>query len=329
MDPGSAKRHFAPHRVRDDERLAHQSLNAILIAGPTASGKSALALAIAERLNGTLINADASQVYAELRILSARPSAADEARAPHLLYGHVPASERYSVARWLADARDATERVRAQGRLPILVGGTGLYFKAALEGLADVPPIPAHVREAAHALYEDLGPEGFNKWLARLDPEAAFRWPANDRARSLRAYEVVVATGKPLSEWHKEGAPPLFDAAAIERIAIVPDRAELYARCDQRFDAMIKAGALEEVRALLALDLDPLLPAMKAVGVEELAAVIQGELALEEAVERAKRRTRHYVKRQLTWIRHQMADWPQLPMADASAVLAHLGAPTI
>ena len=299
---------------------------AILIAGPTASGKSALALELAERVNGALINADASQVYAELQILSARPSAAATARAPHLLYGHVPARERYSVARWLRDAREAINHMRAQGRVPILVGGTGLYFKAALEGLADVPPIPAHVREAAHALYEDLRPDGFNKWLARHDPEAAFRWPANDRARSLRAYEVIIATGKPLSEWHKEGAPPLFAANETARVALVPDRAELYARCDERFDAMIAAGAIEEVRALLALDLDPTLPSMKAVGVEELAQVIRGALALEAASEKAKLRTRHYVKRQLTWIRHQMADWVLCARPDVGAVTTQLGA---
>ncbi|MFZ1989518.1 MAG: tRNA (adenosine(37)-N6)-dimethylallyltransferase MiaA [Alphaproteobacteria bacterium] len=306
-------------------RVAHKALKAILIAGPTASGKSALALELAEQLNGALINADASQVYAELRILSARPSAVDEARAPHLLYGHVPARERYSVARWLADAREAVAKTRGAGRLPIVVGGTGLYFTATLEGIADVPPIPAHVREASHALYEDLGPEAFNKWLARLDPEAAFRWPAADRARSLRAYEVVVATGRPLAEWHKEGQAPLFARDEVERFALVPDRAVLYARCDQRFDEMMKAGAMEEVRALLALNLDPHLPAMKAVGVEELAQVARGTLALEAAVERAKRRTRNYVKRQLTWIRHQMADWLQFATADASAVRREIG----
>jgi len=305
--------------------VAHQQLKAILIAGPTASGKSALAFELAERLHGVLINADASQVYEELRILSARPSPQDEARVAHFLYGHVHAAERYSVAHWLRDAHRAVVCVRERGRLPILVGGTGLYFKAALEGLADVPPIPAHVREAAHALYEDLGPEGFSKWLARHDPEAAFRWPANDRARSLRAYEVVIATGKPLSEWHKQGAPPLFAAGETLRIALVPDRAELYARCDARFEAMIKAGAIDEVKALLALDLDPHLPAMKAVGVEELAQVIRAELTLEAAIERAKRRTRNYAKRQLTWIRHQMADWHKLAGPDAGAVLGVMG----
>ena len=258
---------------------------AILIAGPTASGKSALALALAEAVGGSIINADASQVYAELRILTARPSEAEMRRVPHLLYGHVSARERYSVARWLDDARAALDAVQKTGRLPILVGGTGLYFLAALEGLAKHPPVPAHVREAARALYESLGPEDFNKWLARLDPEAAFRVPPSDRYRSLRAYEVVTATGKPLKQWFAESShSALFDPADVVRLAIMPERAELYARCDRRFDAMIAAGAIEEVRALLKLELGPTLPAMKAVGVEELAGVIRGETSLEVAV---------------------------------------------
>jgi tRNA dimethylallyltransferase len=291
---------------------------AILIAGPTASGKSRFALALAEAEGGTLINADASQVYTELRILTARPSAEDEALAPHLLYGHVPARERYSVARWLADVRRAVASAEQAGRMPILVGGTGLYFRAALEGLADTPPIPPEVRQQAAALYGALGAQGFRAQLAALDPEAAATIAPKDRYRALRAYEVAAATGKPLSHWFKGAHRPLFDTSEVMRLALMPERAELYQACEARLDAMVAAGALEEVRALLRLDLGPTLPAMKAVGVEEFARVLCGEIDLATALIAAKRRTRNFAKRQLTWIRNQMADWRQLPPSDSS-----------
>jgi tRNA dimethylallyltransferase len=282
---------------------------AILIGGPTASGKSALALALAERLGGTVINADSMQVYRDLRIITARPTAAEEARVPHLLYGHVDAAENYSVGRWVVDASAAIAQTRRAGRLPIMVGGTGLYFKALMRGLAAVPPIPAEIRSAVRQRLAAQGIAALHAELSERDPATAHRLMPADRSRITRALEVVLATGRSLTDWHREGMSPMLDADRAVRVFLAPDRARLYRHIDERFDWMLVAGALEEVQALSRRALDPSLPAMKAHGVPWLIRHFKGEITLAQAVEQAKRDTRRYTKRQATWFRHQLPDW--------------------
>jgi tRNA dimethylallyltransferase len=282
---------------------------AVLIAGPTASGKSALALTLAEALGGTIINADAMQVYRDLRIITARPLPAEEARVPHLLYGHVDAAENYSVGRWCVDAGAALAAVEREGRLPILTGGTGLYFKALTRGLAAVPPIPAQIRAAVRARLEREGIAALHAELSTRDGATAGRLMPGDRARITRALEVVLATGRSLTDWHRDGMTPALDPQRAVKVFLDVDRAELYRRIDARFDAMLTAGALEEVRALASRRLDAALPAMKAHGVPWLIRHLNGEIDLTAAVEEAKRDTRRYTKRQATWFRHQLPDW--------------------
>ena len=282
---------------------------AVLIAGPTASGKSALALTLAEALDGTIINADAMQVYRDLRVLTARPSPAEEARVPQLLNGHVDAAENYSVGRWCVDAGTALPAVERGGRLPILTGGTGLYFKALTRGLAAVPPIPAQIRAAVRTRLEREGIAALYAELSERDGATARRLMPGDRARITRALEVVLATGRSLTDWHREGMTPALDPQLAVKVFLDVDRAELYRRIDARFDAMLRAGALDEVRALASRRLDPALPAMKAHGVPWLIRHINGAIDLAAAVEAAKRDTRRYTKRQATWFRHQLPDW--------------------
>jgi tRNA dimethylallyltransferase len=279
----------------------------ILIAGPTASGKSALALALAEQLGGTIVNADSMQVYRDLHVITARPAPDEEARVPHRLYGHVDAAENYSVGRWLADVGPVLREVEAAGRLPILTGGTGLYFKALTRGLSAVPPVPDEIRTRLRARMETEGPAALHAELMRRDPAAELK--PGDRTRIARALEVLEATGRPLSDWHREGLPPLIDASNAAKVFVAPERDELHWRIDARFDAMLAAGALEEVRVLAARKLDPLLPAMKAHGVPWLIRHLAGEITLESAAEGAKNDTRRYTKRQFTWARHQLPDW--------------------
>lgn len=279
----------------------------MLIAGPTASGKSALALALADEIGGTVINADSMQVYRDLRIITARPTSDEEARAPHRLYGHVDAAENYSVGGWLADLAPVLDEARATGRVPILVGGTGLYFKAVTQGLSSVPPVPDDIRANVRAQMEAEGPAALHAELSRRDPSTQLK-PA-DRTRIARALEVLEATGRPLSEWHREGLPPLIDASRAVKIFLAPERPELRRRIGARFDAMLAAGALDEARALAARKLDPLLPAMKAHGVPWLLRHLAGEITLMEAAEGANNDTRRYTKRQFTWARHQLPDW--------------------
>lgn len=281
----------------------------ILIAGPTASGKSALALERAEACGGVVINADSMQVYAELSILSARPSAQDVARAPHRLYGHVPASEAYSVARWLEDVARVLAEATASGRRPIIVGGTGLYFQALTEGLSPLPPIPADLREHWRRLSQQVEPAALHAMLRDRDPVMADRLSPSDAQRITRALEVLEATGRSLAEWQMVRARPLVDLTSAECWLVSRPRGELHRRCDQRFDLMMQAGALQEVSALMQLRLPPTLPAMRALGVRPLAAHLEGWLPLEVAVARAKVETRQYVKRQETWARRYMADW--------------------
>jgi tRNA dimethylallyltransferase len=294
---------------------------AVLLAGPTASGKSALALALAEQFAGTVINADSMQVYRDLRIITARPSPADERRAPHLLYGHVDASENYSVGRWCVDASAALVEVERAGRLPIVVGGTGLYFKALTRGLAATPPIPADVRSAIRGRLTVEGVAPLYAELARCDPASARRLMPGDRARITRALEVFLATGRGLSDWHRDGMKPVIDACSAIKIFVDVDRTELYHRIDARFDAMIAAGVVEEVSALRRRRLDPNLPAMKAHGVPWLIRYLNGEITLAEAADGGKRDTRRYTKRQATWFRHQLSDWMWVAPADAARAI--------
>lgn len=294
---------------------------AILIAGPTASGKSAAALALAERLGGTVVNADSMQVYRELAVLTARPALADASRVPHRLYGVAPAAEAYSVGQWLEEAAQAIDEANAGGRVPILVGGTGLYYKALLEGLAPVPEIPPEIRNAWRLEAERLGAEGLYAELAARDPAMAARLKPSDPQRIVRALEVIDATGISLAEWQGGNAPPILDWNAARKLVIAPEREPLYAAINARFDQMVGAGAIEEVRALMALGLDPGLPAMRAHGVRELAAYLRGEASLDEAIAKAKTETRRYAKRQMTWARRFMQDWDWFPDAAAAAAL--------
>jgi len=280
---------------------------AVLIAGPTASGKSALAIALAHERNGVVINADAMQVYRELRILTARPSAEDEAQVPHRLYGHVAGASAYSVARWLADAAAEIEAVWRSGRVPVITGGTGLYFKVLEQGLADIPLIPPDITEKWRAAKGDLHAE-----LAKRDQGAAARLNPNDRQRIIRALEVFEGTGKPLDHWQRAArSEAVLAGIQVDRIFLNPDRNILHARADERFARMVKGGGIEEVKALLALGLDAKLPVMKAIGVKQLAAWLAGWRGPDEAIEAGQTATRQYIKRQLTWWRHQMSGWEE------------------
>ena len=281
----------------------------MLIAGPTASGKSALALELAQQSGGVVINADSMQVYRDLRILTARPTPAEEMRVPHRLYGHVDAAVNFSAGAWVADAAKALAEVRAQNLQPIFAGGSGLYFKALMRGLSAVPPIPAEVREGVRARLERDGVEALHAELARRDPTSAERLKPRDRARIARALEVVEATGRTLPDWHREGLPPLLPPGEFSALFLAPERDQLFARIDARFDAMLEAGALDEVAALAARRLDPLLPAMKAHGVPALIRHLRGEITREQATGTGRADTRHYAKRQFTWFRHQLPEF--------------------
>jgi tRNA dimethylallyltransferase len=279
---------------------------AVLIAGPTASGKSALALALAQKTGGVIINADSMQVYRDLRIITARPTPEEEARVPHLLYGHVDAAINFSAGAWVSDAAKALAEARAQKKLPIFVGGSGLYFRALTRGLSAVPPIPDDVRESVRARLERDGVAALHAELARRDPVSAERLKPRDRTRIARALEVIEATGRGLPDWHREGLAPLLPPGAFSALFLAPEREALYARIDARFDAMLADGAIEEVAALAARQLDPLLPAMKAHGVPVLIRHVRGEVTRAEAAEFGRTETRQYAKRQFTWFRHQL-----------------------
>ncbi len=287
------------------------SESVVIIAGPTASGKSAMAIDVACEFSGVIINADSMQVYCKLDVLTARPPERDLAAAPHRLYGILDPDDPCSVGRWLDLAVKEIKAAWADGNLPLVVGGTGMYLKALLEGLAPIPDVPGEVREKATALHVELGGEAFREKLAELDAQAAARLPAGDTQRLIRAYEVALATGRPLSDWQKEhpSEPPLN--SPIASIVLTPDRDVLYDGVNRRFDWMMENGALDEVRGLEKLGLDPSLPAMKAVGVPELLRALSGECDMETAMEDAKRATRQFAKRQMTWLRNQLtADLP-------------------
>lgn len=293
----------------------------LLLAGPTASGKSALALRWAEQTGGELINADSQQLYRDLRVLSARPGPADEARAPHHLYGVADAAQAWSVGRWLRAVLPLLESLRARGTAAVVVGGTGLYFRALTYGLAEVPPVPPEIREAAERRFERLGEDAFRQALADHDGAAAARITPGDRQRLLRAWSVWETTGRSLSDWRADTRPPLAPGA-YRALVLDPPRATLYARCDARADAMLVGGALDEVRALLARNLDPELPSMKALGVRPLAAHLAGALSREAAAAQLRQDTRRYAKRQHTWFSNQAPDWPRAdPFSPNSAAL--------
>ena len=273
-----------------------------LIAGPTASGKSARALTLAEQSGGTIINADASQVYRDLRILSARPSAEEEARAPHLLFGHRDGALSYSAAEWAGEAKAAIAEVLADGRLPILVGGTGLYVRTLLQGIAPVPGIDPDIRAAVRS----LSAADAYVALAKEDPVAAARLHPNDTARLHRALEVIRATGRSIGVWRESRVGGIAGTVRIDLETIVTSVPELYARCDLRVGQMIAAGAVDEVAALRDRKLDPALPVMRAIGVSQLLQHLAGEITLDEALASIRQATRNYAKRQRTWLRHQL-----------------------
>lgn len=293
----------------------------LLIIGPTASGKSALALALAERIGGEIVNADSMQVYRDFRVLTARPTREEESRAPHHLYGHVDASEMYSTGRWLADALAAIAAIRGRGAAPILVGGTGLYFKALTQGLADIPAADPALRAKLRARAEAEGAPALHAELASRDSTTAARVAPNDAPRILRALEVLETTGESISTLQAITKPALA-REAWAAVALTPVREALYKAINARFDAMLAQRVLEEVRAFAAHGLDPALPAMKAHGAPALMAHLRGELSLADATEIAKRDTRRYAKRQFTWIARQMPDWPRVAAPDLASRIA-------
>ena len=295
---------------------------AVLIAGPTASGKSALAVELARAADGVVINTDSMQVYRDLRIITARPTLDDEARAPHRLYGHVDAAVNYSAGAWVADATAALAEARAQRRLPIFVGGSGLYFKALTRGLSAVPAVPPDIREHVRARLERDGPEALHAELKQRDPASAEKLKVRDRIRIARALEVIEATGRSLTDWHRDGLPPLLPPDQVMAVFLAPERDDLYARIDRRFGVMLEAGALDEVALLAARGLDPLLPAMKAHGVPALIRHLGGDLSLDEAAAIGRADTRRYAKRQFTWFRHQLPEFAWLKPEEAAAWLA-------
>ena len=282
---------------------------AILIAGPTASGKSGLALALAEQTGGTVINVDSMQVYRELRMLTARPTPADEARAPHALYGFVSGAEAYSVGRYASDAAKSIAEARAAGRVPIVVGGTGLYFTALVEGLSPVAAVDPQVRAYWRAQAAATPAPELHAILRERDAETAARLMPTDPQRIVRALEVLESTGRSLADWQREPRTPMLQEDETLRLLVLPERAKHPARIDARFDAMMAGGALQEVRDLLALSLSNELPIMRALGVAALAAHVVGKLSLQEAVAAAKTDTRKYAKRQLTWLKRNMIAW--------------------
>lgn len=287
--------------------MSESDTTPILIAGPTASGKSALALALAEKLDGCIINADSMQVYDVLRELTARPSVEEEARAPHRLYGHVPPAAPYSVGQWQGEAIAEITAARAAGQVPIVIGGTGLYFRSLTEGLVDIPDIDEATRSMWRARLAEKGSAALHADLAEIDAPLAARLAPNDQQRILRGLEVYHATGTSLSEWQK--VEPKAPLGAAHKILLMPNREWLYRRCNARFEQMLAGAAKDEVEHLWALNLPPDMPVMKALGVKEILALMAGELDVIEATQAAQQTTRRYAKRQMTWFRNQMRDW--------------------
>ncbi len=279
---------------------------AIIIAGPTASGKSELALYIAANIGGKIINADSMQVYKEFRVLTARPTQADEAQAPHGLYGSVPVATPFSVGKWLAEAHKQVEMAVHSGQIPIFVGGTGLYIKALLDGLVAIPPVGEQMRNKATELYSCLGAEKFRSELAKRDPQSATTIKIGDKQRMIRAWEVVVGTGTPISQWHQKKRTGRLAGPSFV-IKIIPDRAWLYTACERRFDQMLGAGVLDEIAAVQALQLPATLPAMNAIGFCALSRYLAGRSSLAVCKSMVGQATRNFAKRQYTWFGHQLS----------------------
>jgi tRNA dimethylallyltransferase len=282
------------------------TVNAILITGPTASGKSALAVDLAKRHDGVVINADSMQVYDTLRVLTARPSQEDMEGVPHYLYGHVPAGQAYSTGAWLRDVTALLPRIRAEEKLPVFVGGTGLYFKALTGGLSEMPVIPDEIRQRLRARLIEEGAEGLHAELVKADPAVAKSLNVQDGQRIVRAMEVFEATGQSIAEFQGQAGPQIIDPDTARKIVVLPDRALLHQRINGRFERMLEQGAEDEVKALLALDIPPEMPVMKAIGVSQIAAMLRGEMNRGEVIERGAAATRQYAKRQMTWFRNQM-----------------------
>ena len=295
-------------------------VNTILIAGPTASGKSRLALELACSLNGIIINADSMQVYRELRVLTARPDVRDEALAPHRLYGIIAASAPFSVGRWLDMVVAEIAAARSAGLVPILVGGTGLYFQALTEGISKIPDIPNNARRRARKLLEKLGAAGVHAVLEARDPKMAERLKPTDSQRLVRALEVIEGTGVSLAEWQSQPPTTPILPGPWHGFVLNWPRSELYSRCDRRLEQMLDHGALDEIKALAALDLDPALPAMKALGVPGLIKLIRGEMNRASALATAQLDTRRYAKRQMTWFRNKMCSWNHLNAQDSESL---------
>ncbi len=293
---------------------------AVLIAGPTASGKSALAIEVANRLNGVVVNADSAQVYRELRIITARPSEVEEALSPHRLYGYRAAIEPFSVADWLADVAALLNELADENRIPVIVGGTGLYFRALTEGLVTVPEIPDEIRAHWRARADAEGSIALHEDLARRDPPMAERLLPSDSQRITRALEVIDATGRSLLDWQADAPqPPLLPAEDCQRLVIEINRPLLHDRINRRFVAMIEEGALDEARAFSALAIPEDRPAARAIGVRPLIAATLGEITLGEAIARGQAESRQYAKRQVTWQRHQMAEWTRIQAGTRAA----------
>ncbi|WP_199565929.1 tRNA (adenosine(37)-N6)-dimethylallyltransferase MiaA [Ensifer sp. M14] len=290
--------------------------DAILITGPTASGKSALAVELARRHGGVVINADSMQVYDTLRVLTARPDEVDMGGVEHCLYGHVPAGAAYSTGAWLREAEALVAALRKAGRLPVFVGGTGLYFKALTGGLADMPDIPAVLRDRLRERLRQEGPEGLHAELAARDPQTAETLKPGDGQRIVRALEVVEATGQSIRVYQQKNGPQIIDPQRARKLVVLPDRKVLHNRINSRFGLMLSGGAIDEVRALMALDLDQIMPVMKAIGVSQIAALLRSEIDEAEVIETGSAATRQYAKRQMTWFRNQLDDsWQRIESA--------------
>jgi len=286
---------------------------AILIHGPTASGKTLLSVALAKRLNGEVVNADSMQVYQDLQVISARPTEVEMADVPHHLFGDVSASERFSTGRWLDAATPVIDDIQRRGKVPIVIGGTGLYHMALVEGLSQIPPVPGDIRSDVAAIAKQGGADALRARLGAVDPETAARFGKGDRQRLARALEVWLATGKSITSFQGEKTRPALGNGEWLGIALTPPRPRLYARIDKRFEGMLMEGAMEEAKALMAKELDPELPAMKAHGIPWLIAYLRGDTTAQTAAEHAKRDTRRYAKRQFTWIGRQFPFWPRVP----------------
>ncbi|WP_307373320.1 tRNA (adenosine(37)-N6)-dimethylallyltransferase MiaA [Peteryoungia aggregata] len=290
--------------------------DAILITGPTASGKSALALDFARLYDGVVINADSMQVYDTLRVVTARPSDADMEGVPHRLYGHVPAGQSYSTGDWLREMDHLLGTLKAEGRMPVIVGGTGLYFKALTGGLSDMPVIPDPVRAVLRERLAAEGGDVLHRELSTVDPQMADRLNPSDGQRIVRALEVFRVTGRSIADFQKQSGPMLVEPERALRLVVLPDRNLLHARINLRFEKMMTEGAIEEVVALLDLGLAPEMPVMKAIGVSQIADMLAGHISRAEAIARASAATRQYAKRQMTWFRNQMDEgWQRIDPA--------------